>query len=181
MRLRNLTSGRKTAELLGVKELERKLQEMDSFWNRATGKAAHLRREATVVLKQAAGIIATEARSSAASRGVPLRVQQSIFTFADPAKDRPGEHAALVGVNKQRTMIEWTARASTSPRAKAAPGTKLAMSLASMFERGTTRMKARPYFTPAVKSMGPKALDVLAHGYKKIIEKFGDQTAAPQE
>ena len=174
-RPRNLTRGRKS-ELLGVKELEQKLRDMNSlFLPRATGKAQRLRREMTEVLKDSAGIIATEARSNAAAQNVPQRVQRSIFTFTDPAKDKPGKHGALVGVNKRRTMVEWTARNSFSPRAKAAPGSKIAMSLASMFERGTTRMKARPYFTPAVKTMGGKALDVLVRGYKAILEKFNDQ------
>lgn len=178
IRPRNLTRG-KTSELLGVKELEQKLREINSlFLQRATGKAQRRRREMTEVLRDAAGVIASEARSNAAAQSVPKRVQNSIFTFADPAKDRPGKHSALVGVNKQRSMVEWTARASRSPRAKAAPGTRIAMSLASMFERGTTRMKARPYFTPAVKTMGGKALDVLVRGYKTILEKFNDQRAA---
>jgi HK97 gp10 family phage protein len=183
-RPRNLTRGggkKFRSQLERVEELEQKFRDLILLFQgkrEQTGKAGLLKREVNRTLREAAEIIATEARSNAAANSVPQRVRNSIFVFADPKKDKPRRSSALVGVNKQRTMIEWTARSSFSPRAKVAPGGKVAMSLASMFERGTTRMKARPYFTPAVKTMRQKALDYLVHGYRETLEKFNDQPKA---
>src|SRR5688500_3062311 len=161
LRPRNLTRGKKS-ELLGVKELEQKFRDLLLLFQgsrQQTGKAGLLKREVNRTLRDSAEIIATEARSNAAANSVPQRVRNSIFVFSDPKKDKPQRSSALVGVNKRRTMAEWTARSSFSPRAKAAPGTRISMSLASMFERGTSSMKERPYFTPAVKTMRQKAID----------------------
>jgi HK97 gp10 family phage protein len=179
IRPRNLTRGggkRLKSRIEGVKELEAKFRDLISlFQDKAatSGKARLLKREVTETLHGAADMIAREARSNAASQNVPSRVQRSIFTYANPAKDKPRRSAALVGVNKKRSMVEWVAAPNNkSPRAKVGAGGKVAMSLAAMFERGTSRMKARPYFTPAVKSMRERALSYLIHGYKAILEKF---------
>jgi hypothetical protein len=162
----------------GIKEAEANFRDLAALFEPqlgGSGKVSLLRREISRVLGEAAGFISAEAKSNARSQGVPDRVVSSIFTFANPAKDKPKRAGALVGVNKRSTMITWFAsKHPKSPKAKVPPGGKVSMSLASMFEGGTTNRNARPFFSPALKSMKGKALDHILAGYKSILEKFGN-------
>lgn len=73
------------------------------------------------VLGDAAEMIADRARSNAASRGVPQRVQRAIFTFNDPQKYQPMRPAALVGV---RTGARYLIRKTDRYRAGSARAPK---------------------------------------------------------
>lgn len=182
MATRNLArnGGKKfQSEITGIKELEAKFRDLVAlFETQKSGrsKVLQLRTEISDTLQTAAGFIANEARSNAESNNAPRSVINAIFSFANPAKDKPNRSAALVGINKKRSgLITWFAgKHSKSPRAKVPPGGKVSMSLAAMFEGGTTKMRARPSFGPAVQSQRGRALDYIVSQYKTILEKFND-------
>lgn len=71
-------------------------------------------------------------------------------------------------------MVEWTAaRNPKSPKAKVVYPGKVAMSLATMMEFGTTRGPAKPAFRPAVINAKAELPLILAKGLKEIIARHG--------
>lgn len=181
----NLGVRRARGEVKGFKELQLKLKELSTALGQEDkARQSLLAREQHRILLDGAKQIADEARRRGQGR-VPRRVVASIFTFANPAKDKPKRSAALVGVNKQRTMVEWKARSGASfnvwgghsygknVKRKASAGKKIAMSLATMFEHGTTRMNAYPFFGPAVRAIRARVMSSVTSGLKSLIEKFG--------
>ena len=141
------------ADVSGLKELISNLEDL------AKGLNGYAQNSLARNTMQAIGETAQEeieapAKSNAVSKGVPTVVKDSIFT--DFRRIRGGSSirmSALVGVNKRRSMREWTATANPkSARAKVAPGGKVAMSLATMYEFGTSKMGPRPYLRPAVET-----------------------------
>lgn len=117
--------------------------------------------------------IADVAKAKAKAKGVPQSVIDSIFTDQRVSKIRNNEPAVLVGVNKKRTMVEWTADESpASPRAKVSPGGKVSMSLATMFEFGTSTMKAKPYMRPALRYGRSVIINDLMPRLRAVMEKW---------
>ncbi len=49
---------------------------------------------------------------------------------------------------------------------------KIGESLATMWEIGTSRMRAKPFFRPALMAARQAALTVMANGFKRIIGKY---------
>ncbi len=68
-----------------------------------------------------------------------VSVRNSIYIADKQPPSRPSKKTVLVVVHKKDTMREWTAsKLNRSPRAKVGPGAKVAESLGTMFELGTT-------------------------------------------
>lgn len=99
-------------------------------------------------------------------------VKGAVFAYrGHPHKDPQGP-SVLFGVSKKKSMLEWTAgKHPKHPRAKIPPGGKVAMSLATMFEYGTTQLSARPFFRPAMAAIRPMAARVISEGVGAAIKK----------
>lgn len=161
---------KKRNTLLGIPEVQAKIKEIleQTSGNEAGANARNRVRE---LVGEAAKTIKEKAVSNATSQGWPKQVVNSIFTFNDPAKDKPKRTAALVGINKQKSMLQWTAAANPkSPKAKVSPGGKIAMSLATMYEFGTSRMKAKPAFRKAYYQAVNTIGQTLKQGFVQILE-----------
>lgn len=186
MAIRNIGRSRAqryAVEIQGLKELQLSLRDLASAFGGGVKNTA-LSNDVHRVLADAAKHIASRAISIGQSKGVPRRVLASIFTYANPSKDKPNRTAALVGVNKQKTLVSWYPRRSASTKAKkliiptaagagyGSQGAKISESLASMFERGTSKMKARTYFAAGLRSAGQFSLQFLSASLKAIVEKY---------
>ena len=183
-------------EIDGLKELEATVRDLIALGDEglSVGQRAARTRQAQQklydVLGEGAGMLKARVKANAEAQGWPKAVIAAIFTYADMAKDRRKRRAALAGVRKgapprrdMKIYREWYPGRSKSMRAKSLvlPGTKSAkgtglqkigMSLASMFEYGTSKMSARPAFRPALKAAQQQVLQHIANGYKYVIEHF---------
>lgn len=179
-------------EMTGLKALESNIRDMTAAvcgkpeLSRGQ-KAAITRRAGRMVqetLWEAAHEIEVEAGQRAAMQGWPARAIEGMFAYAGLKDNRPpigGKWGtSLAGEAKKRSMIEWTA-GKTAPREdksgkhaerKVAPGGKVAMSLATMYEFGTTRLVPRPALRPAITAVRGRIVAVLAEGFRKVIESF---------
>jgi len=144
-----------------------------------------LRRGVHSVLRDAVGVIKDKAIQNAESQNWHPEAVKSIFTFADPQKGPRKRTSALVGIGKWRTMLEWRA-GRTPPKhplkdvaRKVAPGGRVAMALATMLEMGTSKMRARPAFRPALTSSLEAVADHLEDGIAAIIEAITRKPARP--
>lgn len=186
MAIRNIATSRAKrtfVEVQGLRELSLTLKELSDSLGGGVKNTA-LSRDVHRVLGDSASQIARRAVSIGQSKGVPRRVLASIFTYASPSQDKPNRTAALVGVNKQKTLVSWFPGRSRSTRAKkliiptavgagfGSQGGKISMSLAAMFERGTSKMKSRSYFAAAFRSIGQQALQGAVSGLKTVVEQF---------
>lgn len=110
--------------------------------------------------------------SSARAKGWPRRAIDSIFAYSklDPNESRRKGPSALFGFRKRGRSqpyapgyVEWNPGRSKSKRAKSLviPGVKakdgalqkVGMSLATMFEFGTSKMRARPALRETIATM----------------------------
>lgn len=181
---RNIGSS-KQLEIHGVQDLLGNIEDIIAGLKGTPGRRAAVTRRASEILGKelhaAAVIVRDETKRRAISQNWPHEAIAGIFAYFDPNK--PKRSTALAGVSKRRSMVEWYPGKSKSPRAKVAPGTvsakgarfgaqKIAMSLATMFEYGTSKMNARPAYRPALASVRASMLARMAQGYKKVIESF---------
>jgi len=89
-------------------------------------------------LADAAAPMVAAAKTNAA--GLSVRVEASVGMWRKQPRSKPLKKSVMIIVDKQKTMIEWKAgKYPTSPRAKVIPGEKVAESLATMFEIGTSK------------------------------------------
>ncbi len=165
--------------VIGLKELERKLRAMSP-------DHPEMRKQLQAIVSAAAGEMRDEMRTQARSAGwggQNLRTKQgivtgqeainSIFSYGRPKETGRAKVSGLAGVSKQRTMVEWTAgRRPRSPRAKVAPGRKVAMAFATMLEFGTSRMSARPAIRTAVKTARTRIIDRVTNGFQAVYQRF---------
>lgn len=117
-------------------------------------------------------------RSIAEAAKVPKRVIRAVFAFTDPNAPSPrrNQRASLVGVRKgapprkdKSIYVEWggTARSGNSS------SSNLGMSLATIFETGTSRgITGRRYFSSAVNTFRSTILTRVADAYKKAIDEL---------
>mgnify|MGYP001577502158 CR=1 FL=1 len=177
-RIRNIAKGRSEAAL-GVRELALTFADLKESLTAEKQKASA--KKVYEVIGAACETIRKEAQRIARSKGVDESVINSIFTFSDPEKGpRKRRPSGLVGVSKQRTLIEW--RAGKHPASqtlegrpliiKRAPGEILSVSLAFMEEFGTSRKYAKPYFRPAIKAARSLALSEIENGLRGIIDSI---------
>ena len=99
--------------------------------------------------------IGSVAKRTAESKGLPKSISDAIFVDAGlKGIESRQKLSALVGVRKKTSMVEWRASSSSQMNAKAKIGTggRVAMSLATMFEYGTSIMPPKPYLRPAIES-----------------------------
>lgn len=145
-----------TVSITGKKEIVRNL-------NRVTAALSGeglvgVQQDIMWALGDAGDIVAEAAKQNARGVGAPAEVVDAIFSYRGnpPLQQKKKRPASLVGVDKSKSMRIWTAgRVISSVKSKVAPGGKVGMSLAAMYEFGTTRRPATGFFSRAV--MGNRA------------------------
>lgn len=110
-------------------------------------------------------------KAAAAARNAPKRVQAAVFAFTDITKGRTTkkERSTLVGIRKgapprrdNRIYVEWSGRGKT-----------LGMSLATIFNKGTSRgIKPGRFFQRGLFSSKSLILSRLTAAYKTAIESL---------
>ena len=149
------------------------LKNLETITSAMSGEeAAKYRRGVVWALQNASEIITDQAKSNARGARVPAEVIESIFTFGGLPKSKAARKkpSALAGVNKAKTIKEWIAgKHPKSPRAKVAPGGKVAMSRAAMYEFGTTRQRAIAFFGRAVKARRAQVRTRIGENIKTVL------------
>jgi hypothetical protein len=192
---RNISGGGKATKavsvVLGLPELKAKVKKL-------TG--ALVADEAQKIVGSAAWYASTEVRSAAQGVGVPHEVFANIFSYSKPQTTRSGGAAkvsALTGIRKKGrarpfavSYAEWNnknaySRLRGKGRGKArvfksggvvAAGAKVGENLATMWELGTTKQAAKPFFRPAIMRAQTRVMTMLAAGYKALIDKYAAAT-----
>ena len=110
-----------------------------------------------------------------------ISVRNSVNIAEKQPPSRPAKKTVLVVVHKKDTMREWIARAGNrSPRAKVAPGGRVAESLGTMLELGTTHgMKEHFWFRSALDSRKGEAVESMKTGFLNLIEQAGSGHIKP--
>jgi hypothetical protein len=120
-------------------------------------------------------------RAAATGLGWPKRTIRTIFKYSDLKADElpRSVRSSLVGVRKgapprldREIYKEWRASASKNPKANRGKGELLGMSLAAMFEFGTSKIQARPAFRRTYEAMKSKLRRDLVNVYRKAVESF---------
>jgi hypothetical protein len=181
------------AEVVGLKELETKLKNIQS---------ALVSKEAEAAVAKQAINLENRVRANAQSANVPHEVHDDIFSYSkQPASAKRRGISALTGVRKRgqvgrraQAYVEWrpnrqrgafekfkrsakrrsgTSTALTLPGLMNDRGTSqlIGENLATMWELGTTKFAARPFFRPAVEQKRADILSGLTEDYKGIIER----------
>jgi hypothetical protein len=124
------------------------------------------------VLGDGADLMAGAMRTMARINQYPQEVIQSIFSSRKlpPSIKIRKKPSALAGVAKGETIREWRATSNPrSSRAKVGVGGKVAMSLATMFEFGTSKMPARHAITTAVLDSKSAVAVTIKDGLNRMI------------
>jgi hypothetical protein len=173
---RNIATTKLVNSVAGLKELQDNIGKMiDRF------DGQELQSDMAALAMKGAQMLEDEA----AAKGWPKRAIESIFVYGklDPKERRRKGPSALFGFRKRGRSepyapgyVEWNPGRSRSMRAKSLvlPGLKTAtgalqkigMSLATMFEFGTAKMKARPALRPTIfrlKARYPAELAAILH------------------
>ncbi len=144
------------------------------------------------VAADAAEVVATEIKSSASSKNVPHQILDDIFYTRQPKKysssgKRPITQLAgirLRGRQKPyaKAYREWKAKYAMSKirinkkkgivknRGTVNAGQLIGMSLATMFEFGTSKMRPRPFVKPAMNIARPKVRQILVDGFNSVLQ-----------
>lgn len=159
----------------GFSKLER---QVNQIIHKAQGQ------EVMSVLGQAANMFRQQAVANADSEGLPKEVADSIFAFGRLRGKVRKNPSALVGVKRGKgtpAYVEWTASGAPGTRsgvgsgraisAKSSPGRTIGMSLATMFEYGTSRMAPRPFFARALRE---KKTEVKAYVHGALLKVLTD-------
>lgn len=183
MAVRNVARGGGKAykePVKGLKELEKKLKAL-------LPDNPQMRDELYGVISQVTEQVAGEMRAQARSAGwtgqefhgprghaTGAEAIASIFSFAKPRGENPRKRiSGLAGISKQHTMVEWIAgKHPRSPRAKVAPGGKVAEAFATMLEIGTSVRPARPAIRVAVANAKGRVVDTLTQAYSALLQKY---------
>lgn len=184
-RVRNFQSGRqsKAVAVLGLRELQ---QRVDQLKTRAVSD------ESAKVAIGAGAMLYNQAQANLRSVNAPHEVREDLFIYGK----QPGillratsSVTALVGLRKRgkkmdaKGYVTWnaTSRAGVfGPMTKRASllaakgkarvsGRKIGENLGTMWELGTSKMPARPWWRPAVMSMKQAMFQAMAAGYRKIL------------
>lgn len=189
------TGGKSIVELIGLKELEAKLSDLIDVT---------IAPEAASIVRGAAEITWRRAVANAKAANVPHEATEDIFLYGGKQRgnrEREGV-TALVGLRKRgrnrdaKGYVEWTPKSQVGkfektqrskargqslvvPGTKSAKGTggiqKIGENLGTMWELGTTKQSAKPWFRPAVSETRAEVLVTIASGYKSLIEKKAKQ------
>lgn len=178
---------RRQIEVRGLKEIQDNLQRLI----RETDGSAERIWEISAA---AAEMVRQEIEASAKSVRAPSDVFKDLFSTHRPKPFSAGERkiAQLAGIRLRgrsrpyaHAYREWRARASfTRIRFRGRRGNRrlvgagtvqqgqlLGMSLASMWERGTRKMRARRFFGPAVSRARAKVAAMLAAEFRRLLEE----------
>jgi len=167
-RVRNIVKGGGKNSVQGFKELKAKLQDLQP-------ENPTMRADIQAVLGDAAVEVRNEMRAQAMIAGWPARLIATIFKFSELRAMGKEKISALAGVSKKRSMLEWKAgKHPKSQNAKVPPGGKVAESLATMYEFGTSRMSAHPAIRPAVKIVRNKVREAVKAGMRALLEKYAN-------
>lgn len=126
------------------------------------------------VLGDAADVLSGAMKTLARLNGYPPAVVESVFSFRRlPASLRARKQpSALAGVAKGETIVEWRATAAPkSARAKVPAGGKVAMSLAAMWEFGTSKMAGRGAIATAVTHSRGAVRETIVDGLTRVIQE----------
>ena len=164
-------------EIRGIKELADQLKELDK---------AVVGPQIYDVLGKATRAWRQRFIQEATGKRWPKKAIASAFTYAKP---QPGEQSrkratSLFGIRKKGRAapyapgyVEWFA-AKSPPKhpkkqvtRKRAPGELTGMSLATMFELGTTKIGARPAFKPSLYASRETMKDIIEDGVWAILEQ----------
>ena len=163
-----------TVSIRGVRELASKIQEIVE--DVQIGDVYKIVGDAGEILK-----------SQVKANVAPLssRVAASVHNIhaANSHSRRLKKKSALVFVDKKPTMVEWRAAPNNkSPRAKVSPGNKMAMSLATMLEIGTSRgIPAHAYFGNAIKQSRSAIKAKLQDGVNELLKKHTRNPSKPRD
>jgi HK97 gp10 family phage protein len=185
--IRSITTGR-GENVKGLKELEAKLKALDD---------ASVGAEAQLVIRNALRPIFEAVVGNAQSVNIPHEAMQDIFMYGRQPERSRKKLSGLVGLRKRgrgtppsaKGYVEWNPDARGAGTLARTPGAYLAKrykgtfkkglvtgrrigeNLATMWELGTSRMAARPFFRPAVESSKAAVIQQIADGYKAILDR----------
>lgn len=180
-------SGRQISEVLGLKELKEKVKKL---------QGAMVSDEAQRIVGAGAAHVGAEIRNGARSVKVPHEVFANIFTYSKPQvrlSGRAAKVSALAGIRKRGrsrpfavSYAEWRNRAAyTRLRGKGRGKSRVFKSggvlqagqfvgenLATMWELGTSKQSAKPFFRPAIARVQARVMMMLKDGYSQLIQKY---------
>ncbi|MGJ5817040.1 HK97-gp10 family putative phage morphogenesis protein [Paludibaculum fermentans] len=165
----------KSVRVDGLSKLERSIH---AIIERSQGQAV------MDVLGKAANMFRQQAVANAHSEGLPKEVADSIFAFGRLRGKVRKNPSALVGVKRGKgtpAYVEWQAAGGPGARsavgsgkaikATSAPGRTIGMSLATMFEFGTSKMPPRPFFAKALKEKKAEVKSYVHDELLKVLTK----------
>lgn len=173
-------------EVRGLKEIQARIQQLVRATDGSADRIWQISAAAAEAVKQ-------EVEAGAKSVRTPSDVFKDLFSTHKPKPFSGGERkiTQLSGIRLRgrsrpyaHAYREWRARASyTRVRIRGRKGNKrvvgagtvqqgqlLGMSLASMWERGTSRMRARKFFAPAVSRARAKVAEMLRSEFRQLLE-----------
>lgn len=177
--------GNRVVQVLGLKEVQAKVREIaDAF----------VKEEAARIMGQAAEIVVDQARSNAQAANIPHEAMDDFYVYErqfDVDRRLPRDSVtALAGLRKHgrkgaRAYVKWFASTQASAgrdktnRGKrrrdrfklTMKGTQIGENLATMWEFGTSKMPARPFFRPAIQQVRSTVLTAIANGYRGILDR----------
>lgn len=192
MAVKRLGSGRNLAiktEVVGIKELNKRVSQFVSAMSDPERAAA--KETVAAGIADAAVYVRDQMRAKQRAAGWPKRLEAAAFAFTDLQKSQRGRLTALAGVRTgapprldQRIYMEWSPRSgNTSKRAAKAKDrrqaaghnpTKIGMSLAAMYEYGTSKMRARPAIRSVIYgSSTVTALQKVRESLEAVVARYG--------
>lgn len=155
-------------------------------------REVHSSEQFSEAITEAARELAEKVRQAGAARNVPSDALEDIFISR--GRQKGSQVAALVGLRKrgrgqpfahgyrewiagsQRGRFRKTVRTS-GRRGKrlAAAGRKIGENLATMWEVGTSKMRARPFFRSAVESNRDSVVTRMGAGIRAALESLSER------
>lgn len=174
--------GNKLVQVLGLKDIQARIKAIAD---------ASVRDEASEVVGTAAAAVRDSIYSHAEAQNVPHEALEDIYMYVRQpgGEGKRDSIAALAGLRKAGRRLDahgyvtWFAGKQrgafdkTTNRKKGAvlvvpgSGRKIGENLGTMWEFGTTKMAARPFFRPAIAAVRSTVLSIIADGYKAILER----------
>jgi len=181
---------KKAIEVSGLKEILDKIKTIAGEMDGAGDKLWQIASEAAEMVKE-------EIESSAKIARTPSDVYKDLFATSSKRKYSSGGSrtiAQLAGIKLRgrsrpyaHAYREWRARASYTrvkyrkrrkqfvSAGSVAQGQLLGMSLATMWERGTKKMRPRPFFGPAIRRVRPQLIALLKSRLENLIEEVASR------
>lgn len=173
--------GNKLIQVLGLKDIQARMRVISD---------AMVRDEAAAVVGNAAVATRDAIYSYAEAAGIPKDALEDVYVYTRQpgGAGKRDSIAALAGLKKmgnplaqgyttwyagkQTGQFEKTSRSRKRRGILVVPGkgTKIGENKATMFEFGTTKMQAKPFFRPAISAIRGTVLQIIADGYKAILE-----------